>query len=442
MSEESKLKKVLGLSDVISVAFGQTIGAGVIVLTGVAIGMTGTGIVPGYFIAALAVLVGTLPIAVLGSTIPATGGLYQYASRLWSPKTGFFYLLLIIPAKLTLAMYALTFAQYFKSIVPDVSGQWVAAGVLTLMYVVNLLGVKVAANILKLMLACLVIALGLFIWYGVPEVHLEVFTADNFFSHGMLAFLSATALLSFATGGSVFISELGGEMKNPKRDIPLAIVTATLCVGVLYSAIGFVASGVLPIPQVAGKPLSEVAKVILPHNLFLFFLIGGALLSVGKMLLLAFTWGPKALLMGSVHGWLPKGLGKVSSRFGTPYVLQTIMYVIGMIPILTGASIATIAKLATSVSTLGFCFAITGSYFLPDKFPELFKTAVFSFSPKGFKRLVVVSSIIMIGQAVLLIAGLQVEIIVSVVVYFALAGAWVWKTPNREIDFEDTAYKA
>ncbi|MBP2642743.1 MAG: amino acid transporter [Firmicutes bacterium] len=435
MSEEAKLKKVLGLSDALSVAFGQTIGAGIIVLTGIAAHMTGTGIVPGFGLAALAVLLSVVPMAVLGSMFPATGGLYQYTSRLWGPKAGFYYLLLYIPSQIQIAIFALTFGEFFKSLVPEASTQVVGVGILTLMYIANLLGVKVAANVLKFFLINLILALLLFVFYGLPKVHFEVFTISNMFANGSVSFLSAAALLSAATGGAVFVSELGGEMKNPKRDIPLAIILVTMSVGILYSAIGLVASGVLPLSEVKGQLLSEVAQVILPHPLFIYFIVGGALLSVAKMLLLAFTWGPKAILMGCIHGWLPKSLGVINGKFGTPHMLLTVLYVLALIPIVFGISIEIIATLATALVSISFLFPITAAYRLPSMYPDSFKNSAFSLSPNVFKFLVIVAAIIVIGQAVFLLVSLKQSLVVGTAVYLIAALLLAVVVPKREIEY-------
>lgn len=437
MSEEAKLKKVLSLTDVMSVAFGQTVGAGVIVLTGVAIGMTGTGVVPAFILAAVVMLIASIPIAVLGSVLPATGGMYQYSSWLWTPKAGFFYLLLFIPSKMTLALYALSFSAYLKGLVPGISVPLVAVGILTVMYVANLLGVKAAANVLKFLLANLLLALFFYIVYGLPHVDFSVFAVDNWMPKGSGGFFGAAALLTFATGGAFFVSELGGEMKNPKRDIPLSIIVVTLIVGVIYALIGLVAAGVLPVAQVGGKPLSDVAKVIMPHGLFVYFIIGGALMSVAKMLLLAMTWGSKAILMGCIHGWLPQSLGSVSSRFGTPYKVLTVLYVIGLLPIIFNISIDNIAKLITGVMSVAYLLPISAAYNLPDKYPEKFKHAVFSIAPQKFKALVVVATILMAAQALLVFSRMDPQLVIGVGVYLAAVLGFLFFIPNRRVERPD-----
>ena len=81
MEQTNNLKKVLGFTDVMGIAIGQIIGAGVMSLTGIGIQMTGSGITPAFILSSLITLLTMFPIAILGSPFPTPGGTYQYPSR-------------------------------------------------------------------------------------------------------------------------------------------------------------------------------------------------------------------------------------------------------------------------------------------------------------------------------------------------------------------------
>src|SRR5208337_2834577 len=95
-NQERNLKKVLGLGDVIGVAVANVVGAGILVLTGIAIGMTGTGVILAYMASAVFTLIKITPMALMSSALPTTGGMYRYSSRLLSPKLAFFWLLMYV----------------------------------------------------------------------------------------------------------------------------------------------------------------------------------------------------------------------------------------------------------------------------------------------------------------------------------------------------------
>lgn len=437
MDESKKLKKILTFTDVLGIGYGQAIGAGVVVLTAIAVGMTGTGVVPAYILAALISTFWAVPIAALGACIPATAGNYQYTSRLLHPRVGFAYLLLHIPSKMVIGMYALTFAQYLKGLWPDCPERWIAVGIVTVMYIANVLGVKIAAGLVKLILLTLLTSLGIFLVYGLPQVNVSAFTPLQMFDKGTFAFLSAAAMLSFATGGATSVTDLGGEMKNPRKYIPRAIVVVTLTIGILYALIGAVASGVLPISEVAGKQLSDVAKVILPHPLFVFFVVGGALLSTAKLIMLSMMYGSRAFLMGAVHGWFPRELGKVNKRFGTPHVLLTIIYLMAVFPIVTGISLDSIAKMTTGFVLFINALPVASAFFLPDKYPNRFKNIPFNISAKQLKIWTVTALIILIAQGCFLLSNLSKTLYVPVILFLVFSGLLARFLPAKNVQLEE-----
>ena len=80
--QESKLIRNIGFWPLMGIAYGQIIGAGIMTQTGIAIGMTGTGVVLAYIISAVCTTFQNFPTAILGATVPVSGGEYRYISRL------------------------------------------------------------------------------------------------------------------------------------------------------------------------------------------------------------------------------------------------------------------------------------------------------------------------------------------------------------------------
>ena len=93
--------KTIGFKEALSIGIGQTIGSGVMAYTGIAIGMTGRGVVLAYILSSILVLALTMPIAQLGSTLPTTGGEYMYTSRILSPTLGTFYMFIYVVYNMT-----------------------------------------------------------------------------------------------------------------------------------------------------------------------------------------------------------------------------------------------------------------------------------------------------------------------------------------------------
>ncbi|PKI04997.1 amino acid transporter [Staphylococcus xylosus] len=421
MQQATNFKKVLGLTDVLGIAIGQIIGAGVMSLTGIGIQMTGSGITPAFILSAVITLLTMFPIAILGSTLPTTGGMYQYTSRLLSPKTGIFWLMLFIFLQITLSLYALSFAQYLEGLFPGVPVRTVAFSLLTILFIVNIIGIKSASIIGNLMVITLIVALSCFIIFGIPHVNFGVFNSNSMFPDGFTGFFTAVGLVSFATGGAQVVAELGGEMKNPKRDIPIVIIVATIFVGILYAFIASIAVGVLPIPEVAGRPLTSVAKEILPTPIFIFFMIGGAMFALATTLNSTFTWVTKSLLIAIHDGYLPKALGHVNKRFGTPHWLLLIFYIIGAIPIVTGMSLNVVAQLGTGISLIVFAFPALAVTQLPKKYPEAYKQSPFKVPYPVLIVIAVTAIIVLLYQSYLLISDLKISYIIGTLIYILLS---------------------
>ena len=381
MAEQNKLKKVLGLGDALGIGIGQIIGAGIMILTGISIEITGAGTPIAFVVACVWVICPTLILGAQCSAAPATGGLYTYVRDYLGKKTSFLYLVLFVAGQLVLAMFALTFAEYTVSLIPSWNPTVVAFVIMTVCFVLNVLGLNVAAKFQNIMVIVLLAALLLFIIFGMPKVDYTVFSQPNaIMPNGFIAFLTATSLLTFATSGACFLSELGGEIKNPGKTVPRAMIISTILVGVFYAFIGIVAVGVLPIEEVAGQSLVKVANAVLPGPLFIVFVIGGGMFAVATTLNGSFTWCTKALLVAAREGWLPKQISSVS-RFGTPWVLLIVFYIIGSVPILTGWDIRTIAMLGNGVSLVFFIFPTLAAYRLYTKTPDLVEKAAFKLKP-------------------------------------------------------------
>lgn len=267
--KQGELKKVLGFWDLMGVGVGQIIGSGIMVLTGITIGLTGAGTPLAFLLAAVLVMCPNMVLAVLGAAVPATGGMYTYVRDYIGRKTGFFYLALLVAGQLVLAMFAITFATYAGDLIPGINTTIVAFAVLTICYIMNVMGIEMAAKLQNLLVIVLVVAMILFIVFGIPKVNWDAFKGiDKIMPNGFISFLTGASLLTFATGGAEFLSELGGEMKNPGRDLPRSMIGSTVLVAVIYAFIGVVAAGVLPVEQVAWQSLSLVANEIFPKPLY------------------------------------------------------------------------------------------------------------------------------------------------------------------------------
>jgi APA family basic amino acid/polyamine antiporter len=423
-----ELKKSLGFWDVFSIALGQVIGSGIMVLIGIGIEFTAYAIPFAFVLSACLSIIKQIPVAFMGSAMPATGGLYVYCKRVLGPQIGFFYLAVLLVTHILISLFALGFAQYAVALVPDLDIRIIGLGILVIFYLVNLFGVKQAAAVQKVMIVFLLVGLSSLIVFGILEVDYSHFTSkENLLPNGWYGFGLACVVLSFSTGGAQYISELGGEMKNPHHDLPRAIIYSTLLAAVFFALVSIVAVGILPVEQTAGKPLSEVAKAILPPQVYTAFIVGAGLFALATSINSTFSWATKSVLIACEDGWLPKGIAVVNKRFNTPHILLTFLLLFGATPILAGKDLRYIIMLGGGLVFIYDAIPLIAAFRLSKSLPDVFAGARMNLSERAIKTISVVGLCVLLVQGSLSFSdidrvgwGLVAAYLVMVVIYIRL----------------------
>ena len=422
--QESKLIRNIGFWPLMGIAYGQIIGAGIMTQTGIAIGMTGTGVVLAYIISAVCTTFQNFPTAILGATVPVSGGEYRYISRLRGKKWGFVYLATYVVSKLTIALYALSCASYLVAFLTGISEQIIAICLLVAAFAINLLGTKQSAFVTTGITALLLLGMALFLFYGLPRTDIAyVFDPSNLMAHGPGNLLSAIALLSFATGGAQVIGNMGSEIIDPQKNMPKVIIISTVTVGIMYALVAMVASGVLPLEVVSNQNLSLVAADVMPGWAFTYFTLAAGAGATAKTLNVTLSWSPKPILIACDDGMLPRSWGTVSKR-GVPYKILIAFFFIGLIPLLAGMDISLISKMGTAISLLSklmFSYAFLN---LPKKYPEAFARSEMKVSEGTVKILGYGSIILSAIFSASLIIELPTAAKIGFVILFAASIAW------------------
>lgn len=444
MSEQQfstkNLKRTLGFWDLMGASIGQIIGAGIMSLTGVAIAMTGRSVPISFMLSAIMVLAIFIPTIIISSTARFRGGQYSiYAAIIGEKWSGFFTIIFIV-ANISIALYAISFAQYAAALFGSGNPQIIAIVILTLLYVLNFFGVDKFAAVQKWIVIVLVAALAMFSLFGITKIDPN-YMSDSFLPKGWLGMMQAAALLTFATGGASSISNFAAEAINPKKDIPRVIIISTFVVAGLYGFMSIIAAGVLPVSEVAGKPLTAVAQQILPQALYFFFIIGGAMFALVSTLNAQLAWATKPLMQACVDGWFPKKLAKLHPKYNTPVYLLTIMYIVGLIPIIANIDMGDIGSSVVIVQELLIILLSVCMVKLKDKLPELWAKSAFHVKNGTLYFLAALSICVCVVQLLLLWSTLNntLRIANAAVVVFAYLFAHFRQKSgkiNMEVSYE------
>ena len=427
MSSTKDLARTLGKKELMGIAVGQIIGAGIMSMMGVAIAMTGRSANLAFMLSAVFTMCTFFPSIFITSCIRMRGGMYTQMAIFAGDKFAGYYSVVYFITNMSLAMYALSFAEYALALLPSGGSEKVIALIVgTAFFILNYFGVDLMAKIQNLLVVVLVFSLGMFAVFGLPSVDLANYfsNADGLFlTDGITGFLTATAYLGFATGGATVILGVSAECKNPTKDIPFVIIVSTVGVAILYGFVATTAAGVLPVEQVMNQPLTLVAQQILPTPLYILFIVGGAMFALATTLNSQIMSCTKPVMQSCEDGWFPTSLATLS-KFKTPYKILIIYYFILVVPILLDLEIAQISSV---VQILGYInnliFTITAMK-LPKMFPEAWEKSQFHVPTPVFNTLMVITVIALLIQASFMLSSMKISLIVFNAI--VMIGGFIW----------------
>ncbi len=421
MSAKNNSEKTLSRIDLICLAIGNVIGGGIMSLVGIAIGMTGRSVVLALILCSVMVLLAGLPQFFVASSIRMRGGFYTQAALFGGTYFAGVYATIFISFFFGAALYALSFADYVSSFLPGVNMQAVALVLLTVIAVLHILGIKIAAKAQIAMVVILVLALLMFGGFGLSHVKPGFTESPDWLTGGFAGFMGATALMSFATTGSTFIVNFSRQCKNPTKDIPIAILCSTGIITLIYLIVAIVAAGVLPLETVANESLALTAFEVLPFPVYLFFMIGGAMFALVTSLNALFGWVVPPIVQASADGWFPKILTKTNKKFNTSHLVIIIIYALACGVILFGWNIGTIANVGNFLSnclTVILCLAMIR---MPKIIPAAWQKSTFRINNNVYYFLCVAGAAVSAIFCYYLADGLTSTEVIFTFIYLAVS---------------------
>jgi APA family basic amino acid/polyamine antiporter len=383
MSERRYLKRNISLLHLVGIEIGQSIGAGIFALTGIALAATGPSLFLAFLAAAIPVALAMVVLAMLATAEPISGGTYYYGSRFFSPVASFTGVwAYILGAVLGMfPLYALTGATFLKAVIPALPKIPVALLLLAVFFATNLFGARIAVWVQAILVAILLAALFVFAGAGVPKISLRHFSP--LFAGGTGGFLVASSILTFTILGANAAVELGDEILDPRKNIPRSFLISIPVVTIIYVVIGIVAAGVAPWDSWSDSSLSSVGAAFLQGPLFVFFIVGGGFLAVVTTLNSTYLWGTKSLIVITEDGLFPRALARINRRFGTPHWFLIIIFLVSSAAlILAGDRIETFAVFASLGGIIIFIPVMGAALRLRKHHPELYARSTIQL--KGF----------------------------------------------------------
>lgn len=370
---------VLGKWTLLAMGIGICVGAGLFSLVGAGIGLTGHALWLAFGIALIFGLLYNIPMFFASGAMVLDGGPYALISRILGKKYAGMYVVSFFLYFPTVAIYALALGFYINSLLPTVTPSAGAIAGLTVFYIVNLFGLDTLSRFQNMMTVLLLVGIATFILIGFGQVNFSLLSPiknPDFASQGNLGIFKAACLLSFATYAQYYLMYFSKYAKNPKKDIPFAMIGTTATIFVVYLGVSIVASGVLPIDEVANQPMTLVAREVLSAPIFVFFMICGPFMALSTTINSVYASYVQPIQAATHDGWFPKSFA-VTNRKGTPWKILTLCWLASMLPIVLGWDISTIANTYILTDICIGIFMMVSIAMLPKRFPTAWATREF-----------------------------------------------------------------
>ncbi|WP_438485410.1 amino acid permease [Streptomyces sp. S186] len=373
------LRRSMGLFQLICFGVGAIVGTGIFVGLSDTVAQSGPAVVVSFVLAAVTCVFTAFSFAELGGAIPVSGSSYSYAYATLGERTAFLVgWCLLLEYGVSVSAVAVGWGQYLNQLLGSLTGWQLPAalanppgegGVVNLPAVVVVVlaavllvrGVRESARATAAMAVLKLAVLVLFCVIG-----FGAFRSGNlspFAPEGLAGITSGASVAFFSYIGFDSITTAGEEARNPRRDVPVAILVCIGVVTVLYCLVALAAIGALSADQVAGRPaaLSLIVDRV-THSA-----IGGTVIAFGAVVaiasvVLAVLYGQTRILMSMARdGLVPGVFARVSPRTATPVANTWIVAAVFAVPaavvpldmVMNLSSVGTLAVMAVvNVSVL------------------------------------------------------------------------------------------
>ena len=337
ITDDAELERTIGLTGGLAIGVGTMIGAGIFVFPGLAGGEIGTAAAASFAVGGVIALLVALPTSELATAMPRSGGGYYFISRGLGTLAGTVIgLSLWLGLVFATAFYLVGLGYYALDALAQVglavgAGSDAVVSVIAVLAglaftVLNVTGTENAAKlqngIVALLLSMLVafLGFGLLEAFGLVAVDTPPGQAANVWGAGPV--LSVAALVFTSYLGFAQVATVAGEMKDPGRNLPLAMVGSVVTVTVLYVLAIFVATNIFTRDALlsAGETaMVEVGRALLGPAGALVIIVGGLLATMSSANASILSTS-RAIYGVSKDALLPRRASRINLRYGTPHV--------------------------------------------------------------------------------------------------------------------------
>jgi basic amino acid/polyamine antiporter, APA family len=347
--------------DLTAVVINGVIGAGIFGLPSKVFALAGTYSLVSFAICAICVFLIVLSFAEASSRFADTGGPYLFARASYGPLAGFIIGWLVWLARVTsFSANCGLLPEYLGFFFPALASGWPRALLITLLIAaltaINVRGVRVVADTGNTFAALKLIPLFLFAGVGFFFVNWGNFSGAP---PGYHAFSQSVLLLSYAFTGFEIAVIPAGESRDPRRDLPFALLAGMTVIVAIYVAIQVVSIGTLPGLAGSQRPLADAAAHFMGTRGALLITAGICFSLAGNLNVLILS-GSRLIYAMAERRELPARLAAIHPRFRTPAAAVILTTAVMLALTLSGSFVylVTLSVITRMIAYLATCGAV------------------------------------------------------------------------------------
>ncbi|TSI19556.1 amino acid permease [Brevibacterium aurantiacum] len=392
------LRRTFGVFQLTMISVGATLGTGILVILGEAVPIAGPAVWLAFILAGITALLSAVSYAEMAGMVPVSGSSYSYSyATLGEGVAWICGWCLVLEYAVSVAAVAVGAADYVNETLrifgmslppslsagPDGEGGVINLSALIVVLLATVLLMRGAKESGIVNTIIVFVKLGILVFFAI--VAFTAFKAGNFapmLPMGAAGVTAAASSVFFSYIGFDAASTAGEEAKNPKRDLPRAIILSMVIVTTMYVLVAVAAIGAREWQwfETSTAPLVQIVHEITQSDLAVFIFAISAVLAILSVVITVLYGQSRILLTMSRDGMVPKVFGIVSPRTGTPLVGTLVT---GVLVAITAALIP-LGELAnaTSIGTLfAFCLVNIAVIYLRVRRPDLPRSFKVPFGP-------------------------------------------------------------
>ncbi len=383
-TEQTRLKQGVSLWGIVALGAGTAIGVAIFSIIAPGAQLAGPGMLLAMLLAGIPMILFAVTYAFMGSAAPVSGASYEWSRRFIHPFVGFFIgWLRMAGSTSAMVLYAFVLTQYWSMAI-DLPAKPTMLAVLGFFYVLNMLGISLVARGQALMVFILLVTCAVLVVASFSEGDSANFIP--LLSHGWTGVLAAIPLMVSLFLGVESATEVGEEVKDSKRTIPLGIGLSVALTAAIYFSVAAAGIAVLGAEALGASkaPLLDMANATLGSFGQPLILISATVAIGTSMNATALIFSRFLYAMGR-SGILPSALARVHPRFGTPHIATTVVFALCALGLLMPLNLVFLFLAVNIPTLLKYGATSFAAIRVVNRHPEIYQAAPFKLPAGAMK---------------------------------------------------------